>query len=362
MKTAYIRAAAHPAACLLALCGVLAAPVLPAATTAVAEANNRPALVVAHPERAVLQAVTKAGARLVAVGEHGIVLYSDDQGKSWQQARVPVSVTLTAVAFPTAKQGWAVGHFGMVLHSADGGQSWAVQLDGKRAAELVLSRAEAAARATGNNPVSDKALAEAKRLVADGPDKPFLDVHFTDAQHGLIVGAYGLAFITADGGANWQPILAQLDNPKANHLYAIAGVGQAVFLVGERGLVFRGDTLAGPYHRLTTPYEGSYFTVQADKQGNVLVAGLRGNAFRSADQGMHWDKVVLPSTASIVASAPDLKGGLLLANQAGQMLVSPDMGKTISTRPTPPLPPLTGMVVLDDGRVVATSLRGLATP
>jgi photosystem II stability/assembly factor-like uncharacterized protein len=44
--------------------------------------------------------VTRAGKRLVSVGERGLVLLSDDDGRSWRQARqVPVSVALTQVRF-----------------------------------------------------------------------------------------------------------------------------------------------------------------------------------------------------------------------------------------------------------------------
>ncbi len=54
---------------------------------------------------------TKAGNRLVAVGERGIVLLSDDAGLNWKQVDVPVSVTLTGVQFVSPMKGWAIGHF-----------------------------------------------------------------------------------------------------------------------------------------------------------------------------------------------------------------------------------------------------------
>ena len=38
------------------------------------------------------------GERVVAVGERGVVIYSDDAGESWTQADVPVRATLTAVS------------------------------------------------------------------------------------------------------------------------------------------------------------------------------------------------------------------------------------------------------------------------
>ncbi len=56
-------------------------------------------------EHAPLNDVSRAGDSLVAVGQRGHILYCDDAGTHWQQARVPVSSDLTALYFPTAQQG-----------------------------------------------------------------------------------------------------------------------------------------------------------------------------------------------------------------------------------------------------------------
>ncbi|MEJ2467297.1 MAG: YCF48-related protein, partial [Candidatus Thiodiazotropha sp.] len=101
-------------------------------------AMDRPALTSAKAEQATLLAVTRAGPRLVAAGERGIILTSDDNGASWQQAKVPTSVNLIALRFVDAKRGWAVGHMGIVLHSEDGGLTWRKQLDGVEAARLAV--------------------------------------------------------------------------------------------------------------------------------------------------------------------------------------------------------------------------------
>ena len=80
--------------------------------------------------RSMLLDIAVAGERLVAVGERGHILTSQDQGQNWTQAEVPTSVMLTRVFFVDDKLGWAVGHDGNVLHSQDGGLIWALQRDG----------------------------------------------------------------------------------------------------------------------------------------------------------------------------------------------------------------------------------------
>ena len=148
--------------------------------------------------RSVLVGVARAGSRLVAVGERGHVLVSDDNGRNWKQVASPVSVTLTAVHFADEKNGWAVGHSGIILSSNDGGQIWKKQLDGLQVNKLMLD----AARASGNAAW----LERSENFNKDGADKPFLAVHFSDPKHGLAVGAYGLAFATGDGGVKWTPV------------------------------------------------------------------------------------------------------------------------------------------------------------
>src|SRR5438105_8021391 len=65
------------------------------------------------PEKSAFMAVAHAGNRLVMVGEHGIVLLSDDGGRSFRQARaLPIQSTLTAVYFADSTHGWSVGQWG----------------------------------------------------------------------------------------------------------------------------------------------------------------------------------------------------------------------------------------------------------
>ena len=128
-------------AVLLAVCAFSGLPALSA--TIIPPAIERAALTVRAPERAVLLAASKAGARLVAVGERGLIVLSDDQGMTWRQARaVPTSVSLAAVRFADERTGWAVGHAGVILRTVDGGDTWLRQADGRSLAQVSLAEAK----------------------------------------------------------------------------------------------------------------------------------------------------------------------------------------------------------------------------
>ncbi|MBR0567507.1 glycosyl hydrolase [Azoarcus sp. L1K30] len=69
-------------------------------------------------------AVALAGDTLWVAGEAGTLMRSNDGGKVWHTANVPVSASLTGVAFRDALHGAVVGLEGTVLITDDGGMSW----------------------------------------------------------------------------------------------------------------------------------------------------------------------------------------------------------------------------------------------
>lgn len=319
---------------------------------------EQPALISAQAGKSVLLAVTQAGQRLVAVGERGIVLLSDDGAISWQQAQVPVSVTLTAVHFVTEKKGWSVGHSGTVLHTEDGGSSWSKQLDGNGAVRLVLEDAQKNAVPRD----ADKArrqLSEAQRLVREGPDKPFFDIWFSDEKRGFIVGAYGLFFATQDGGRTWLPWQDHLDNPGGKHLYSIKGLGASVYIAGEEGALYRSVDAGQTFVELKSPYRGSYFGVMPFEKENVVIYGLRGNAYLSEGAGHHWRKIDSGTAAAFTTGLVASDGSIVLASQAGEVLRSTDHGRSFQTLKVAQPLPFSGVAQSANGKLILSSPRGI---
>lgn len=344
-------AAACAAACTVLMAALLGAAV-PAYAGPLALPLERPAVVLRDPQRAALLGLAQAGARVVAVGERGVVLLSDDAGKTWRQAAsVPVSATLTAVQFVNDRTGWAVGHFGVVLRSDDGGEHWARQLEGTAAAKLMLADAQAHANA--------KAVTEAERGIAEGADKPLLALHFVNENEGFVAGAFNLMLATTDGGKSWSAIASRLDNPKGAHLYALHRDGPDLLLAGEQGLLLHSADGGQRFERITTPYKGSFFGVTRDASGAWLVAGLRGNVLRSSDAGKNWTPLVSPAPVSVTSLMRDKKGGVWMANQAGQLL-SPDAGSSTLklVSPTAAQQPA-GLLRLADGTLLIAGWNGI---
>lgn len=344
----------------LALCATLVLLQAVAQAAGYVDVLELPAKTSVLAQRSPLLDVARAGERLVAVGQRGHILYSDDAGQSWQQAAVPVSSDLNAVHFPTAAQGWAVGNDGVILHSNDAGATWSKQLDGRAIGGLVLENYRALASAEPANERWPLFAAEGQRLVEEGADKPFLDVWFADAQHGYAVGVFNLILATRDGGRSWTPLQDRTDNPQGLHLNAIASTGDALYLAGEQGLLRKWDARQERFVAIATPYQGSYFGV-IGKPGEVLVYGLRGHAFRSLDAGQSWQQLDSGLEVSVTAGVLDDGGRYQLFTQAGHRLQASNGQTALQTLPQQGQLPVAGAVLAGDGALVLVGARGTRT-
>jgi photosystem II stability/assembly factor-like uncharacterized protein len=320
-------------------------------TLAVKDALESSALASRLIERSVLVDIVSTGSRLVAVGERGHFLLSDDAGYSWRQAVVPATVTLTSVHFPTPQKGWAVGHSGVILHSSDGGEHWIVQLDGRQSAELL----ELTYRHSRDSALKQRV----DRLLSDGPDKPLLSVHFRDEKTGWAVGAYGTAFATVDGGKRWKPILERIPNDDERHLYAVHERQDGLYLAGEQGQVWRLAPGAQDFESIKLPAISTAFDVFSAPDGALMATGLGGRVFRSTDRGTHWTTLE-PAGKAAFTSAVAWQGRLVIANEAGQVFSSRDGGRTFQALEVPPFP-VSSLASGRDGQLVAVGPLGVKT-
>lgn len=319
--------------------GAAAAQALPSAPAApVSDLLDRPAVIAPAAVRSLLLDVAWAGGRMVAVGERGHVLLSDDDGRSWRQAKfVPSRTMLTAVTFADERRGWAVGHDEIILHTADGGETWQ------------------------------------RQHWAPQSQQPLLDVWFADAARGIAVGAYKAFFTTADGGASWtkQPFepaplpRSGAPDPDADefapeyHLNAIAAQGMRLWIGAEAGQLYRSDDGGASWRTLPSPYAGSYFGLLPFGADALLAFGLRGNLFRSDDAGQSWRRLDSGTTAMLTDGVALADGRLALVGLSGTVLLSADRGASWTLHQQPDRRGLSAVLTAGDGTLVAVGEEGV---
>ncbi len=346
-------------------------------------AENALMMPLAH--RSLLLDIARVEERLVAVGDRGHVLVSDDPDDGWQQARVPTRQMLTAVHFHDAKRGWAVGHDGLILVTNDGGMDWSRQYDGlalqagynrgrletltERRIELERSLAEAEDPASRSD-----LLAMLEELLLDIEDAeyaleaplqtpPLMDVWFRDALHGYAVGAFGTLLVTDDGGANWRHAGDNLDNPQQLHLYGLTGDDEGgVWIAGEGGLLFKTRDAGETWTLLPSPYQGTFFGIsRAPDSGRLMAFGLRGNAFYSDDGGDSWQRSNTATDRSIAGGTWLNDRYVVLVGSVGTLLVSRDGGENFTERSLSNRLNLSA-VALHTGRLVTVGQGGVHQP
>ncbi len=273
------------------------------------------------PQALALDAVA-VGARLIAVGERGHVLLSDDRGASWTQARVPTRSMLTAATFHDRDLGWAVGHDSVILRTTDGGFSWE------------------------------------RMYWAPEDEAPFFDVWFADQSHGIAIGAYGSFFETFDGGESWESRWIS-DDDWHLHRLAIAADG-LMYIAAEAGSIYRSDDGGESWVTLPSPYEGSFFGVLPTEDA-VLVYGLRGHLFRSEDSGETWQQVETGTVAMLTDGIVMSDGTIVIVGLAGKTLISRDGGRSFEISQQPDRGGISAVVEHDPGSLFLVGGFGVRT-
>jgi photosystem II stability/assembly factor-like uncharacterized protein len=316
-----------------------------------------PAIAVLHPAQVLLETVTLAGPRLVAGGEHGVIIVSDDDGVNWRQVNTPVDVTINQIRFADARTGWAVGEFGVVLKTQDGGLSWTKQLDGVQAAQLMLSGAQQIAEANPTDPIAAKHVRHAKLFVSDGPDKPFFLVQIFDAQHVRIYGAYGMAFETLDGGAHWADWSSNITDPGYLHAYGLVDQGGTILIAGEQGMLLNGPE-NGPIKPISAlPYNGSFFGILQTPHAGLIAYGLVGSVYESRDSGATWVQVQNQSSSTINCATLTRDGDVLIGDWDGN--VSLVNGTKVVLTGTNAGFPIADMVEAPDQSLILVGISGV---
>ncbi len=308
---------------------LVSAMLAPASPAFAAFSADGPARVRAGAAKSTLLDVTLAGTRLVAVGERGHVLLSDDQGKAWRQAKaVPTRTTLTCVHATSDKLLWAAGHGGVILNSADGGENWTV--------------------AAGK---------------ADGPDV-LLSIRVEADGRGLAVGGFGIAQASADGGKSWKPLTLLEGEAGEKHLNRILVTKAGSWLVAaEGGNVLRsngqGSVAEMKWAAVKTPYAGSLWSGVQLPAGALVVGGMRGNLVRSTDDGASWTHQPVPEAGSFTGATLLADGRPLLVGVDGTVVLGDAAGEKFRLQRLEDRATLTAAVVLPGGGIMAASGAGM---
>jgi photosystem II stability/assembly factor-like uncharacterized protein len=232
--------------------------------------------------------VVRIGDRLVAAGERGHIIYSDN-GQDWVQADVVPTRSTINKLFVQDDRLWAAGHDSVILTSGDRGKTWT------------------------------------RRYFAPERMQPIMDIYFSDANHGLALGAYSLMLFTVDGGQTWQD--RKINDEDDFHLNALFTDADGRYLIaGEAGYSYLSFDQGQNWQSMDMPYQGSMFGAVETESACVLFYGLRGHIQKSCDFGDSWIELETGSETTI-SDAVSYQGKILMVGNSGVVLeVNGDSG------------------------------------
>lgn len=274
------------------LIGILLA--LPLATIAAADAGEELRLVRSGFPHDSLFGLAFEGARGIAVGDHGVLLVTDDGGSSWVvDETVGVSAALLGVAL-IGERALVVGQEGLVL-TRQGDGHWTRRESGTTERLLNVAMAsDGLAVAVGGFGMLLRSRDHGQSwewlqpnwedYLADSGYEPHLfDVEILPDGRILLAGEFGLVLLSRDRGETWEQV-----NSSDESLFGMAvlpdGSGVAV---GQNGYVIRTEDGGERWTKISVPSEANLLDAWLSGNGTMVVTGIRA-MLTSTNGGHSW--------------------------------------------------------------------------
>jgi len=296
-----------------------------------------------------------------AVGDRGVIWYTDDGGRHWRLQGSPVPCRLESVWFVDDRRGWIVGGWthpythrttGVVLRTSDGGQRWEalprLSLPALKSVKFFdLRNGWALGGASALYPAGvfrteDGGLSWSS--VAASGTAGWLSGDFSDAQGGVVVGRHPTVAqvrqrgaVTADAPPTGPRTArcVRLDTPSGTPSAApISTAPASGWLVGDGGLVLRtgdgGRSWSLPAARLPGGMAEYFdFHCVSVSGARCWIAGTPGTrVLHSADGGQSWQvfDTGQPLPLRAITFLDDYRGWAVGA--MGTILATRDSGRT----------------------------------
>jgi photosystem II stability/assembly factor-like uncharacterized protein len=244
----------------------------------------------------------------VAVGKFGLILVTNNNGKTWERRATDTTKALSAISFGDSKHAFAVGSGGTLLATEDSGATWRSQASGSKdqllgvqaldstsvhvvgAFGTVLSTSDGGRSWTRHELKWDQLIG--KIINDSGYVEPNLNaVYFSSPTKGWIVGEFGLVLHTEDGGSTWTAQRSGSDLPQ---LYAVKFVDdQRGWVMGQAGSLIHTTDGGKRWAPVEINSQRDLYSMSVDGQRSFIVGD--GIALGSDDGGSIWKEIRLNS-------------------------------------------------------------------
>ncbi|RQO66290.1 hypothetical protein DBR43_29120 [Pedobacter sp. KBW06] len=242
-----------------------------------------------------LDDVAYVNSRIIAVGNNGKILLSDNDGKDWKVINSGVSDSFSKIQMTDERTGYIIGYYGTILKTENGGDSW-FPISSPDMAYPYLNNFQFYSSligfAFGENKLYktiDGGKTWKKMNANFSSDRPY-SAAFTDENNGFICGSGKLLTRTKDGGVTWERIT--IADPGYNSAFnAITFVNSKTgYMTSSSGIVQKTIDGGNTWTKAGTYTDGSVTRINfTDEQNGYILSGFNGSSlYKTTDGGQSW--------------------------------------------------------------------------
>ena len=160
-----------------------------------------------------------------------------------------------------------------------------------------------------------------------------LDLAFTDARHGFLVGSNRLILETNDGGSSWQERALDLPEEENFRLISVDFSGDEGWIVGQPGLLLHSTDGGQNWSRLflDTKLPGEPYLVTAQGSNRAELATNVGAVYRTSDGGNSWQAEVEDAAGAVRALRRGADGRYVSVSSLGNFFATWNPGESVWT-------------------------------
>ena len=158
-----------------------------------------------------------------------------------------------------------------------------------------------------------------------------LDISFSDANHGFVVGTNRLIMESNDGGVSWKKRSLDLEEDENFRLISIDFNGNEGWIAGQPGLVMHSTDAGKNWSRLKLENKlpGDPYLITNLGPNNAELATNAGAIYRTSDGGTTWKATVSEAAGAVRDLRRSAAGNYVSVSSLGNFFSTLDVGQDV---------------------------------
>ena len=229
---------------------------------------------------------------LIAVGDKGSVLISNDAGVTWSHHEISPR-DLNSISVINSETMWAAGSNGALYKTTSSGDQW-INTKWSKNLTVNINKIDFVNNNTGwifgdggfimkTTTAGEEWARQRSRLPED---TRILDAYMLNVNTGYLVGDYGVILKTSDGGTTWyKPGNLELDQ-RLNSIFMFNE--NTGWVCGENGTLLKTIDGGVNWTLSSLPYNSENYNVDFYNQLNGIISSENGKIYITQDGGNSW--------------------------------------------------------------------------